>query len=117
MDITKCRIPKPEVKMRKDSLDSELLWCKSGRWVDLGGKNLPTGAENISPEEECLTLVETAPTVSFLTAPRKGWRRCEDSMDLGLRLPGMDTPHEYALSLSSLQATFLPRVMGSQRWK
>ena len=113
-------IPKPEVKMRKDSLDSELpCYCgaKVADGLILGEKNLPTGAENISLEEEYLTLVATAPTVSFITAPRKGWHHCEGSIDLGLRLPGMDMPHEHALSLSSLQATFLPRVMGSERWK
>lgn len=59
-------IPKPEVKMEKDGLDSELPGYCGARVADgliLGGgkkkTTLPTGAENMSPGEGCLTLVET----------------------------------------------------------
>lgn len=48
---------------------ARLLQNESGRWVDLRKKkkNLPTGTENISLREECLTLAETAPAVPFIT--------------------------------------------------
>lgn len=42
-------------------------------------KNLPTGAENISLGEECLTLVKTAPAVPFIT-PQKAGACCVSSV-------------------------------------
>lgn len=50
---------------------ARLLWDTSGRWVDVRKKNLPTGVENISLGEECLTLVKTAPVALFITSLEK----------------------------------------------
>lgn len=51
---------------------ARLLWDTSGRWVHLRKqKSLPTGVENISLEEDCLTLAKTAPAVLFITSLEK----------------------------------------------
>lgn len=60
--------------MKKNSTGSKLPGCCGIQVADglmLGKKNLPTGVENISLGEECLTLVKTAPVALFITSLEK----------------------------------------------